>query len=336
MTKVFESFRDCGLKSPTVICLGNFDGIHRGHQFILKTTLREAQTLGCSSIVFTFDLHPRKFFRSERNEPKLLMTYHEKIELLRAMGFDVIINQKFDSEFAHLPAEFFAKEILEIELRAKTIVVGREFTFGHQAKGNVSLLNQQSYKTIECKDQLVDKQSISSTLIRGLIAKGKLSEANLYLGYPYFLTGEVKEGDHRGESIGFPTANLKCEKECLPAYGVYASLYEDLPTQKMFLSVTNIGNRPSFSAGFSIESHLIDFNDDLSGRAARVFLFHEIRQERKFSSAHALAEQIKKDISAVRKFFQSLQIIQGEGSTTQWSLKQPNAALQSYKAFKFI
>lgn len=336
MSKVFRSFRDVNLGAGMSVCLGNFDGLHQGHQRILKACLNLASQYQLVPLVFTFEPHPRKFFTKGR-QPKLILTLDEKIELLGKAGFDNILIQEFSDKFSKLSAEDFIHEVLEKQLQTKVVVVGRDFRFGFQAKGNLALMKESGkFEVHEQEDVIIDQQRISSSWIRTLIEFGDIKEANEALGYPYFISGRVVKGEARGRRIGFPTLNVLSEKECIPSHGVYLSVVEDLETKALFPSLTNIGIRPSFDLkDLQIESFLIDTEDDFYDRNVRVFILDRLREERKFASSEDLVRQIQSDLEEARLRFQSMQLMHDSGPTMKWSIVSPPPAAQGFQAFDF-
>lgn len=286
----------------------------------------------------SFDPHPRRFFQPSNQRFQLLFTPEEKEELLKGLGFDAILLQNFDSEFSKLRKEDFLDKVLIQSLKAEAVVVGRQFQFGFQAEGQLKdMEDHPQLRLIEVEDFRLDQQSVSSSRIREAVARGDIDEANRCLGYPYFLTGKVVGGDRVGTKWGVPTANLTTEKECVPAHGVYLSVFEDRETHQFYPSVTNIGLRPSVSGTeFRIESHLIDFRDDLYQRSARVFFLERMRDEISFESLEKLQAQIQKDVASARAAHQKLYFLQSGSMSTQSSLSCPPTLAQSFQALKIF
>jgi len=326
--------------------LGNFDGLHLGHQEILRHCLREARSSGLKSVAYTFWPHPRRFFHPQSQDPKLIFSLDEKIELLKLAGFDFVINQSFTDSFSKIEAKDFSEVILHKTLRAKMVVVGRDFRFGYRARGNPDLLRQLGqFSVLECKDERVllgDRdQTISSTLVRELIAKGEVERVREALGFYYFLSGVVGHGEARGAGLGVPTANLDATRECLPKIGVYVAMVEDQETGLFFPAVTNLGYAPTFHSksdhhSLKIEPHLLDFNGDLYGRSLHLYLLTRLRDEVAFPNSEALKAQIQKDVLSAREYFADLNLLHSQSTHRGLSLKSPAAESQSFEGLKFI
>lgn len=337
MSEFFSDFKELPAGLQTSLCIGNFDGLHLGHQKVLRDCLTRAQETSTRSLVFSFDPHPRDFFHGRKSGVQLLLTTDEKIELLQKTGFDFVLLQRFDQEFSQITSQDFIEKVLVQSCGAKSVFVGRDFSFGHRAQGSVEDLKKSGqFDVFVAPDIRLGDETISSTRIRALVGKGKLEEANMLLGYPYFLTGEVQGGHGRGNTIGFPTANLIQEKDQKPANGVYVTLFQDLETQHYYASVTNIGERPTFKAGFSVESHLLAFKDQLRGRRVRLFFLKRLRAETKFQSVEALVKQIQRDIEVAQHYFEEMKILQTLKNTMQLSLSQVDPSLKSFKAINFL
>lgn len=307
MTPVFSDYQALAheltsQKRDSSICLGNFDGLHRGHQALLQRCLLEAKRQQLASILVTFEPHPQKVLAAKngKTSPKLLFELAEKKKLCSQLGFDYLLFQTFDEEFSKIPADVFAQKILKESLRASTVIVGENFHFGFQAKGNRSVLKAHGMEIPSIDFVMEGSETISSTQVRAAVEAGEIEKAGCMLGYPYFLSGRVKTGDGRGRKLGFPTANLSTAKECLPSGGVYAGLAELSNGQRKKAAI-NFGLRPTFSENeWTLEVHLLDFQGDLYGQDIRVFFLEKLRPEMKFSGVEPLREQIQKDIQAVK------------------------------------
>lgn len=332
-----RSFDELDAKIERAVCLGNFDGIHLGHQKILGECLKVAAKHQLRPLFFSFEPHPRKFFTGFR-QPQLLLTPEEKIELVSLFGFDEILLQDFSDSFSKLRAAEFIERVLIRSLHTKFLIVGREFRFGFQAEGSLSdLKTSKQFEVLEQAEVIQNQQKISSSWIRRLVELGEMEEVRKALGYDYFLTGRVVSGEGRGGAqLGVKTINLESQKECLPPRAVYVSIYKDMRTGLQFPSVTNIGVSPSFGGQeFRIESHLLSTEDDFYGREGRVFLLKKLRDEIRFNSVDELKSQIQKDIQAASRHLQSLQVLRSEDLSTQWSLAAAPAATQSYQGIHF-
>lgn len=337
MAQVFKSFKEIKSSTPRVVCLGNFDGFHRGHQKILKTCLESAEKQGLSSLLFSFSPHPRRFFLKAQASFPLLFQAADKKEVLLEAGLDNLLFQDFDQNFSEIKAENFIEDILKTALSASTVVIGRGFRFGFQARGDALTFNRVGgIKLIECSDVLEGGESISSSRIRRLISEGQIEDANLCLGYPYFVSGNVVQGDGRGRSIGFPTANVQTAADCLPCHGVYSCLLELVDEKRLVAGVCNIGLRPSFEAGFSIEAHLFSFEENIVQKNVRLYFVDRIREEMKFSSASELSKQIQIDCQVAKKNLFSLQNVWGGQWSVQKDFPLVLGALQQFKDLHLI
>ncbi len=305
LLKNFENFSN--LRS-TAVSFGNFDGLHRGHRKIISTCLDGAKRKGLASVLFTFEPHPRKVLRP-KEAPQLLWTRNEREELFSRLPMDTVLFQNFDQSFFSLKVADFIERVLKQKLRTKLIVCGREFRFGFRAEGTVDSLREAGFEVIEVVPEMDDQIPISSSQIRILVSDGKIGEANKKLGHFYFLTGQVEKGDGRGKTLGFPTANLRTNKECLPPAGVYSTVVERLSTGEFFVAATNLGVRPTFEGqAFKIESYLVDFKESIYNENLRVFFIERIRDEQKFSSPDVLVRQLQQDVEKVCMNLRSLKI----------------------------
>ena len=334
---VFTQYGELKNDRSAAVCLGNFDGMHRGHQSIMRSLLDEAKRQGLVSIVFTFEQHPMKVLRPEAFGG-LLFTSEEKKEFLLRLPVDFILLQEFSKDFSRISADHFAANILSERLKAKCVVVGKNFRFGHKAEGGVEMLRRQkNYSVFEVPAAEYAGRTVSSSWIRELVSQGDVEKASDFLGYPYFITGVTAHGAGRGKGLGFPTANLSFQKECLPRAGVYATIVEDRETKKYFCAATNLGNKPTFgNSPLSLESHLIHFDGDLYGRELRIFFLKFIRSERKFDGIEELKKQIASDLQNCQRYFQSLQFMQTEDRTKPVTLVAPDALTQSFQPYKIF
>jgi riboflavin kinase/FMN adenylyltransferase len=341
--KSFEEFPFSGETSrPSVICLGNFDGVHRGHQSILAHCLQEARLQKSTSIVFSFWPHPRRFFNPTHQEPRLLLSREERIELLSMTGVDFVVLQNFDETFSKIEARDFVETILHKRLGARLVIVGRDFRFGHRARGTPDLLRSSGlFDVLECRDEKFvasDRDfSISSSLVRQRIAVGDLESAQACLGYPPFLTGEVVRGDARGETLNARTANIQGASEChLPA-GVYVTMLQDLATKHFFAGVSNLGFAPSFDRQrFCVETHLLGFDDNLYERQVRLFFLSRLRDEKKFSSPEELKMQIQNDIDRSLELFAKQKLFHRDSMVRIINLLNPAAECQNFTPLNFL
>jgi riboflavin kinase/FMN adenylyltransferase len=294
--------------APKVIAPGNHDGVHLGHQALVRTARRHAQAHGLRACALTFDPHPVALVAPER-APTPITTIARRTELLLAAGADEVLVQPFTREFANLSAEEFLQALLAREARA--LVVGPDFRFGKNRSGDVGLLERwgaaNGLAVIVEPPVRLEGERVSSSAVREAIARGDVAHAAVLLGHVTDLTGLVTEGDRRGRSIGFPTANLATEPVLHPPDGVYAVVARVLDREPRVLlrGVANLGIRPTFAAGRSVEVHLFDFDGDLYGTRLRVGLVTRLREERKFPGLPALRAQITLDCETARGTLQS-------------------------------
>jgi riboflavin kinase/FMN adenylyltransferase len=294
-----------------VLTIGNFDGIHLGHRAILDTVVERSHALDGEAVVYTFDPHPRKVVRPER-APRLLATLEQKLELLEEAGVDAVIVEPFSLEFARTPAEVFVREIIHERIRPLEVYVGYDFHFGRDREGSMRMLTEMGprlgFAVTIIPEVTMDQGDVNSTRIRQLLRESQVERANAMLGRPYAVRGTVAEGDRRGRTIGFPTANLESENEALPAPGVYAGwarlLDDGRPAQgTRWPVVTNVGIRPTFESDGRVltEAHLIGFEGDLYGRRLEVFFLHHLRPEQRFNGIDDLRRQIEADVREARR-----------------------------------
>jgi riboflavin kinase / FMN adenylyltransferase len=296
------------IKTPTAIALGNFDGIHRGHQIVLQTILNQSLKQQGKIIfpaVVSFTPHPREFFTGEKI--KLLTPVAEKAEQLSKMGIEQLILLPFNRDLANFSPQQFVEQVIVEQLQATQISVGSDFRFGYQRKGTaIDLKNIAANFGVEvylnslhqCQDKKNKSVRVSSSLIRQALLDGEIAAANAMLGRPYSLIGEVVTGQQLGRTIGFPTANLQLPPDkFLPRYGVYS--VDVLLNQSVIQGVMNIGCRPTVAGEDpTIEVHLLDWSGNLYGKTLTVHLIKFLRPEQKFPSVEALKQQITKDCQA--------------------------------------
>lgn len=290
------------------LVVGNFDGVHRGHQAILRQVVADARGSGLVPCVLTFDPHPAAVVG--RGAPPMLSTLERRAELVAQLGVEVAYVRRFDRAFAAWPPERFARELVAGTLRARTVVVGENFRFGAKRAGDLALLRTLGAELgFEVHVHPVARDAggpFSSTRARDAIAAGDLDEASRVLGRPHELSGIVVHGDERGRLLGFPTANLGQVPETLPPNGVYAVRAGVLDSQggerPLAPGVTNIGVRPTVSQTEvrSIETFLLDFSEDVYGQRLRLHLVARLRDERKFQGLDDLKAQITQDVAAAR------------------------------------
>lgn len=286
-----------------VIILGNFDGIHKGHQKLIKEATNISKRRGMKTAIFTFDRHPSYVIAKSEPVP-LIYTKEEKQRVLNQEGIDYYIEYPFTVEFASLAPEEFIRDVLIGQMNAKSIVVGSDYRFGSMGKGDTDLLNQlsetYSYELTIADKVMKDGREISSSWIREELLQGNIMKANELLGRDYLYIGEVVKGEQIGRTIGFPTANIiPCSNKVLPPLGVYYTNVEI--GKKCFKGITNIGCKPTVSGkSITVETHIIDFNEIIYGQEIIVKLKKFIRSEVKFSNLNELKNQINQDIKACK------------------------------------
>ena len=289
---------------PVVVALGNFDGVHLGHQEVLRRAVEEGRRRGMKVVAATFHPHPRAVLGAG-DPPKLLTPLELRCEMLLADGVDEVWVIPFDVALSRKTPEEFVKDVLIGEVGAGVVVVGENFRFGHNAAGQfgdlLRLMREAGGTAVGVQVRGgAEGGGISSTRIRALISGGEVTGAAGLLGRPYVLRGEVVVGDKRGRSIGFPTANVLPEAEAvIPARGVYAGFVRI--GEKEYAACTNVGVAPTFGRIESrVEAHLLDFEGDLYGRVVDVGFVRRIREERRFSGVDELIEQIRRDVEEAR------------------------------------
>jgi riboflavin kinase / FMN adenylyltransferase len=304
--KLFHGTENAEIQRPTVVTLGVFDGLHLGHQEIMKTVVERANALNAVPTVITFDPHPRAVLHPE-NSPPMLQTLDQRLGSFEVLGIGQAIVIRFNREFAATDAEQFLREVIFQRLKAQEVYLGKGFAFGKNRAGNIDLLKKISVELGFVAEEVPEVQlrghRISSSQIRSLLAEGKVNLARRMLGRPYGVEGLVIHGDKRGRTIGFPTANLKPKNRVIPKNGVYVT--STLIEGEWRRSITNIGIRPTFANGLepSVETFVLDWDGDLYDDVIRVRFLHRVRDEKKFSGIDELKAQIKKDCDVAMEYF---------------------------------
>jgi riboflavin kinase / FMN adenylyltransferase len=302
------------------VTIGNFDGVHLGHQFIFRRLVEQAHREGRPAVAISFDPHPKMVLHPERRPFYLISTLEEKSRLLADLGVDAFILLPFSVEYAATTAEEFVREILWEKLRIRRILIGHDYTFGRGREGNEAFLAEAGrrlgFDVEVIEAHCVGDTVISSTKIREALLAGEVGFAATLLGRPYNLGGPVVPGDHRGTQLGFPTANIDPEKELVPARGVYA--VRVLRQGKSLGGVLNIGFNPTFAGEKrSVEVYIFDFNEDIYGESLELLFIERLRDEVRFESVGELIAQIRRDIE------QAKQILGTEGRSGMRGFELP-------------
>jgi riboflavin kinase / FMN adenylyltransferase len=286
-----------------IVSLGNFDGVHLGHQAILTKAVSEARALQGTALVLTFHPHPLSVLRPNSPLP-LILSLREKLLLFRRLEIHGVILQRFSQTFSQLTAEEFVRRYLVDIIGIEKVIVGHNVSFGHRRSGNAEILVQLGEKFGFAVNVIgpvvIDGREVSSTAVRTLLGTGNMHEVTRLLGRPYGVSGRVEKGFQRGRTIGFPTANLRPRTDLLLPNGVYA-VTVDLDEKISIPGVANVGMNPTFGNNRrTIEAHLFDFSADLYGQRLRVNFLEHIREERKFPSVPELVRQIQEDADRAR------------------------------------
>jgi riboflavin kinase / FMN adenylyltransferase len=304
--RLFHGTDNAEIQRPTVLTLGVFDGLHLGHQLIMRTVVERARATGAIPTVITFDPHPRAVLHSE-SAPPLLQTLDQKVEGFGVLGIEQTIVIRFDEAFSQTRAEEFLRDVVKERLQAKEVFLGRGFAFGHNREGNIELLRRVSQKLGFFADEVQEvqfrNQRVSSSRVRALLAEGKVNLARRLLARPYGVEAMVAHGARRGSDLGFPTANLCPKSRVIPRNGVYVT--GALIEGQWRRSVTNVGVRPTFGGDMqpSVETFVMNWAGDLYGDVVRVRFLHRLRDERKFGSIEELKAQIAIDVKQAHSYF---------------------------------
>ena len=295
--QILSNLFEIKLSKATIATIGTFDGIHIGHQKILNSLARFAGENSLKSVVITFDPHPRKII-NKKNSIGLINTIEEKKEKLKTLGIDYLIVQKFDEKFSETEANKFV-EILKNNINIKKLIVGYDHRFGKNRNADINDLKKYgkelNFEVIEIDALEIEEVNISSTKIRSAIKDGNIQLANSYLGYNFFLGGEVVKGHSRGKELGFPTANLKIDKDkIIPKNGVY--LVKSKIDHQDIYGMMNIGYNPTFNnKSKKIETHFFNLNKNLYGKIIKIELLEYIREEKRFETVDDLIQRLKLD-----------------------------------------
>jgi len=292
------------------IVIGNFDGVHRGHQALIETARRLADNTGGEVVALTFDPHPARLL-APGLAPPLIVSLQRRAQLLAEAGVDVVVVEPFTHAFAAIEAEAFGSEVLGRDLRAAHVVVGYDFSFGKGRRGDTAMLadlgERHGFGVSVVRRVSIHGLTCSSTKVREFVLEGRVEGAAVLLGRPFEITGTVVRGAGRGRGIGFPTANVQGEAELLPKAGIYAAraqLLDDAgAVVASHVAALSVGTNPTFVAGggLTVEAYLLDFDGDLYGRRLRLQLIERLRDELRFDSLDALTTQIAADVARTRE-----------------------------------
>ncbi len=300
-------------KTPVALTIGNFDGVHLGHQAMLTRLIDAASKLGLAACVMTFEPHPREFFAPDQ-APTRLTSLREKLELLAKSKVDSVRVYRFNYNFAKISPEEFITRILNKELSVRWLLVGDDFRFGARRAGDFALLQKLStlnnFEVAEMPSILIDGQRISSTGVRKALANGDLGTAKQLLGRPYSISGRVVHGDKLGNKIGFATANIQLKHNPPPLSGIFVvnvcGINKCSPSTP-YPGVASLGIRPTVHENGKpvLEVHLFDFNQEIYGQQLQVNFLHKLRDEEKYADLETLVQQIAKDVTQAKNFFQT-------------------------------
>ena len=299
--KLHTSLEEFKAEKP-VVTIGTFDGVHLGHQKVIRRLQKIAERFCGETVIFTFHTHPRLVTAPNETNLRLLTTLKEKISLFEKYGIDHLVVYPFDLEFSKLPYTEFVEEILVNKIGTHSLVVGHDHKFGKNREGGFEYLQKCASKfnfEIERLDALlVEDSNVSSTKIRDALQEGKIQKANSYLGYEFTLHGKVVNGKQLGRKLGFPTANIEASDphKIIPQYGVYA--VKVVLNNTEYYGMLNIGSRPTFNKNAdnrSIEVNIFDFSNDIYGQEIMLIFFDKIRDEQKFENVEMLVKQLEKD-----------------------------------------
>lgn len=308
MLVVQDAFHSSDLPRGAVCAIGKFDGFHRGQRALVESIVRRAEAAGVPAVAITFDPHPLAVLQPEQ-APLPLTTPAQKERLLAEAGIAAMLVVRFDLEFSRTSADTFVRDFLAGRLGVREVWVGESFVFGHQREGDLDLLRslgaELGFTAHGVDEVLYQGERISSSRIRRELLAGRVEAAAEMLGRPYATAGKIVRGDRMGHKLGWPTINLKPDNRLLPADGVYATRVHFPHYPATFDSVTNVGTRPTIYENYQrvVESHILDFNDNVYNQPVEVQFYRRLREERMFPSVIDLSAQIGRDVESAREFF---------------------------------
>ncbi|HEX2965216.1 MAG TPA: bifunctional riboflavin kinase/FAD synthetase [Syntrophorhabdaceae bacterium] len=305
--KIFESLSNIEKFPNPVLTIGNYDGIHIGHQEIIRRVVAKAKEMSGTPMLMTFNPHPLSVLKPD-SYIRLITPLHLKKKLIKSLGIEVMLILPFDTQFQDLPPEMFVQRVLSEKIGVKWIYVGYDFKFGKNGKGTVDTLKDLSkvynFESDVVQAIQINGERVGSNAIRKLIMEGDVEKAGQFLGRPHMIEGTVVKGENRGKHMGFPTINLDTFFELVPKNGVYVTEVELKGKSKP--AVTNIGYNPTFGGKkFLMETHILDFSGNLYGKEVMIYFHKRIRQEMKFSGMEELKQRIAGDIATAREYFQN-------------------------------
>lgn len=309
MVVIEDAWRSSEPAGPSVVTIGNFDGVHAGQQAILQQLAHRGRETGLESIMVTFEPHPQSVLQPKQPPPRLT-TRDQKRALIERLGVGTIAEVRFDESFAETTARQFVEAFLHEKLQAAEVLVGSRFLFGRRREGDLKLLREMGralgFEALGVEEVVFDGAPVSSTRIRQTIRHGDVASAGAMLGRAYSIYGSVVRGDGRGKSLGWPTINVATDHEVLPQDGVYASRVRLPELDSTFDAVTNVGSRPTFpdSDQKVVESHLFGFDVEIYGKGVELCFLERLRGEQAFPSAEVLTSQIEEDAGRAREYLQ--------------------------------
>lgn len=288
----------------TAIALGNFDGVHIGHKYLIEDNIRKAMEVNLKPGVLLFNNHTKNVLKKNSKSVPILTSNEQKLKILKDLGVEVVFTMDFNENVMKLSGEEFVENIIIDQLKAKLVTVGFDYRFGYKAMGDCRYLKdlgiKKGFKTNIITPITIDNEIVSSTKIRQLLMEGNIKKANKFLGRYYTIIGQVVKGSNRGTKLGFPTANISpVDNYTIPKIGVYKTI--TILEEQKYLSLTNIGFNPTFNEKkLKVENHILDFNSNIYGKTIEIMFVDFIREDIKFNTAEKLIEQIKKDIYYVK------------------------------------